>query len=167
MSIYTRIRINTLFGLSFFVCLLSSIIQFSTTPTRYAQNIVPSTQQKVQVAHDKTVNQGQQSPHISRLAFNRIYQNGLQRIIANVRIKPVMKGKRFIGFQLMNVVKGSLVAQAGFKTGDVIMQVNGEPIGRPQQMMRVWDLLHYAPHLKITYQRDGVLQQKQWMIGEP
>ena len=113
-------------------------------------------------AQPKTALQKEQS--ISRVAFQKVYQAGLQKIIASVRIKPMMKGRKFIGFELAQVIQGSLIDKAGFKVGDVIVKVNDEPIGRPEQMMRVWALLEYAPYLSVEFERLGTYHKKSWKI---
>lgn len=108
-----------------------------------------------------------QSPSmISRKTFTRVYQEGLQRVIASVRIKPVKRGTRFIGFELIKIASPSVAKSAGLQIGDIILQMNGEPIGRPEQMMRVWNLIQYAPQLTLTFERLGVRQQKQWLIQD-
>ena len=106
----------------------------------------------------------QKEQSISRIAFQKVYQAGLQKIIASVRIKPMMKGRKFIGFELTQVIQGSLIDKAGFKVGDVIVKVNDEPIGRPEQMMRVWALLEYAPYLSVEFERLGTYHKKSWKI---
>lgn len=91
-------------------------------------------------------------------------KSGMPTLLAQVRLKPIKRQERFIGFQLAFLQKGSLIEQAGFQTNDIIMTVNNEPIGRPEQMMHTLSLLPYAPHLTVVFERQGMLKKWTWLI---
>ena len=91
-------------------------------------------------------------------------KNGMPTLLAQVRLKPIKRQGRFIGFQLASLQKGSLIEQAGFQVDDIIMTVNNEPIGRPEQMMHTLSILPYAPHVSVVFERQGMLKKWTWLI---
>ena len=91
-------------------------------------------------------------------------KSGMPTLLAQVRLQPIKRQGRFIGFQLASLQKGSLIEQAGFQINDIIMTVNNEPIGRPEQMMHTLSLLPYAPHLTVVFERQGMLKKWTWLI---
>lgn len=92
---------------------------------------------------------------VARSAVEAFAQGGLPRQLAQVRLYPERRRGRFIGFKLQRIQANSLAAQVGLREGDVIVSVNGEPIGRPDQMMHVLSQLPYAPKLKLSLIRGG------------
>ena len=72
---------------------------------------------------------------IPRATLERVAQGGLPHLLAQTRIKPARRKGRFIGFKLAQIAQGSVAKRAGFRVGDVIKRVNGESIGRPDQML--------------------------------
>jgi type II secretory pathway component PulC len=102
---------------------------------------------------------------IHRPDLNAVVKGGVPRLLAQVRVLPVKRSGRFIGFQLSEIAMDSLAYKAGFRVGDVIINVNKEPIGRPEQMMHILSLLPYATTLKISFERDGVTKVWTWLIS--
>ena len=100
---------------------------------------------------------------VRRAAVGEVARGGLPHILAELRVKPARERGRFIGFQLARVNPGSRAARAGFKAGDVIKRVNGEPIGRPDQMMHALSLLPFASEITIEFERSG--RQLKWVWG--
>ncbi len=91
-------------------------------------------------------------------------KTGVPALLAQVRLKPVMRKGRFVGFKLAYIQKGSVVEQAGFQVNDIIMAVNQEPIGRPEQMMHTLSILPYAPHILVSFERQGISKEWIWLI---
>ena len=104
---------------------------------------------------------------ISRSALNEIVQRGVPSLLAQVRVKPERRKDRFIGFRLTQILPQSIPHQAGFKIGDVIISVNGEPIGRPDQMMHALSVLPFAEQLTIRFERSGLAKEWTWPIHSP
>lgn len=101
---------------------------------------------------------------VARSDVEAVAQGGLPRQLAQVRLYPERKKGKFIGFKLTMIEVNSLAAQIGLKVGDVLMQVNGESIGRPEQMMHVLSLLPFAPEIRLKFARMGVIQEWVWKI---
>ena len=102
---------------------------------------------------------------IKRDTLKKVVQAGVPHLLAQVRLKPLKRKGRFVGFLLAYVQPQSLVHQAGFLKNDVILKVNNEPIGRPEQMMHTLSLLPFAQTLVIDFERSGVKQQWSWLIS--
>ena len=75
-------------------------------------------------------------------------QRGLQPLIADVNLRPVHEGGRFVGWRIQFLkpteppYRGSEV-----RPGDVIASVNELPVERPDQMMAAWKALETADHV--------------------
>ena len=128
----------------------------------------PSTQNhqyaQPQMAKSKSTPSLKVRGSISRASFNRVYTQGLQSIIASIRVKPARQSGRFVGFEITSITSRSLAARGGFKVGDIILSVNGEPIGKPEQMMRAWSLIQHAPEIIISYERAQLKKHARWLI---
>ena len=102
---------------------------------------------------------------LDRRAVDEVVQGGIPKLLAQARITPARHRGQFIGFRLARLTPQALALRAGFREGDVIMMVNGEPIGRPDQMMHALSLLPFAPRLTIRFKRAGVVRDWIWEIN--
>ncbi len=75
--------------------------------------------------------------------------------LRQVRIVPYMEKGKPKGFQLLDIVPGSIVAQVGLKNGDVVERVNGKPIHTPQEAMQLFTLLQSGQGLTLEVKRNG------------
>ena len=102
---------------------------------------------------------------IRRADLKTVVQNGMPRLLAQARLVPHKVGGRFVGFQLKRIKSGSMIERAGFRSGDVIISVNQEAIGRPEQMMHTLSLLPYAQTLSVQFERGGIQRVWTWLIN--
>ena len=102
---------------------------------------------------------------LDRRAVDEVVQGGIPKLLAQARIIPARHRGQFIGFRLMRLTPRALALRAGFREGDIIMKVNGESIGRPDQMMHALSLLPFAPRLTIRFKRAGVVRDWIWNIN--
>lgn len=103
---------------------------------------------------------------IKRADFAATVAKGPQRFIATLKVRPVMEGRRFRGFQLVGTTPDSpLAGSMNVRTGDVIVSVNGTPVERPDQFMKAWDALAKAAHLDVKLRRAGNQMVYRWTIG--
>ena len=93
-------------------------------------------------------------------------KGGVPRLLAQARTTPARREGRFYGFTLREIQASSLVERAGFRAGDVIISVNDEPIGRPEQMMHALSILPFAQNLVIRFERQGVTKEWTWLIRD-
>jgi type II secretory pathway component PulC len=75
-------------------------------------------------------------------------QRGLQPLIADVNLRPVHEGGRFVGWRIQ-FLKPAEPPYRGceVRPGDVIVTVNDSPLERPDQMMSAWKALETADHV--------------------
>lgn len=93
---------------------------------------------------------------------------GPQRFIASVHVTPLMKGRRFLGFQLAQIKPGSpLMGSQNIRVGDVIISVNKMPVERPDQFMKAWESLASVKQLDVKLRRAGQTLVYRWQIGTP
>ena len=102
---------------------------------------------------------------IKREELKTTVAKGIPGLLAQVRLLPYKIRGRFIGFQLSMIKSGSTIENAGFKVGDVIISVNQEAIGKPEQMMHTLSLLPYAQTLRVEFERDKVRRVWTWLIN--
>jgi type II secretion system protein C len=70
-------------------------------------------------------------------------------LITQARALPEMRGGQMIGFKLTQIVKGSFYEKAGFKDGDIIEKVNGEPITDAAKAMSLLQEIKSMPAIDI------------------
>jgi general secretion pathway protein C len=59
------------------------------------------------------------------------------------------------GFQLKKVMRNSLYARIGLRTGDVLRSVNGQPIDSPEQLMLLYQQLSEGGRGTVELLREG------------
>ena len=64
------------------------------------------------------------------------------------KIQPVYKGGSVNGFRVLGVESSSIYGQLGIKSGDTILDINGQQVDNPQKAMSFFDSL--APNQNIT-----------------
>jgi len=92
--------------------------------------------------------------HMSRAAVD-IKLNDLPALLTQARAIPHQMGGKPDGFLIQEIVPGSLYAQAGLKNGDVIRKVNGQPVTRPEQGIKLFQSLRNASHIEVRILRGG------------
>ncbi|MFC1667889.1 PDZ domain-containing protein [Chlamydiota bacterium] len=88
----------------------------------------------------------------------------LNTILNDVRIIPYSKEGKSIGYYLTRIKKGSVIDLAGFKNGDVILEVNSHSIGDFSDIVKIYSELQMSKELKVTLQRKGSLTQNVYKI---
>lgn len=79
--------------------------------------------------------------------------------------QPVEEGGRFVGFRLTPKADLPLFAQLGFQPGDVVTEVNGVPLDRPEAGIRALRQLATAREINVTVLRNGSPQTIQASFG--
>jgi hypothetical protein len=68
---------------------------------------------------------------------------------------PNPVGSKWRGVQLMDVKKGGPAEQAGLRKGDVIIELNGNPVGNIEEYARILDGVAVGAKVPVVVQRDG------------
>jgi type II secretory pathway component PulC len=103
---------------------------------------------------------------LTRAEVQQVLERGPQRFIAALRVAPVLEKGRFLGFKLLSIAPESpLAAGTSVAAGDVVLAVNEQPLERPEQFMRAWDMVKGADALSVLLLRDGRRLQYRWKIA--
>jgi len=73
--------------------------------------------------------------------------------LRQVRIVSYMEGGKPRGFQLMDIVPGSIVDRVGLKNGDVVERVNGKSIHTPKDAMQFFSMLQSGRGVTLEIKR--------------
>lgn len=102
----------------------------------------------------------------------KIYAEWLRRgpsyFIRQISVTPIVEDKEFIGFRLDSVFENHVLFTPGeIRQGDVVQSINGLPIGRPEQFMKVWEGLKSQRSLQLRVLRNGQALGLTWaIVGE-
>lgn len=116
-----------------------------------------------EVVEDEEPVEETEAPAAPREAFTiykdeleQTLQRGLQPLIADVNLRPVHDGGRFVGWRVQFMKPAeSPFRESAVRPGDVLVSVNDAPLERPDQMMTVWKSLESADHVTFHVLRGG------------
>jgi general secretion pathway protein C len=92
---------------------------------------------------------------MSRVEVQRRLGEEIPRILAETAVAPVMEEGRVVGVQVTRLAEGSLLTDAGLRTGDVVTQINGTEIDGMATLIGLWPRLQSATELRATVLRGG------------
>ncbi len=102
---------------------------------------------------------------LSRRTLEQVMERGPQRFVAGLRVSPHLVAGRFVGFRIDGfTADGPLVNGRSILPGDVIVSVNQEPIERPEQFMRAWDVVKRADALRVRLLRGAQQLEYRWKL---
>ena len=102
---------------------------------------------------------------LRRAVVDAVIDRGAQRLIASIQVAPHLLEGRFVGFRIVGVGREApFVNSSAIRPGDVILRVNQEPIERPEQFMRAWELVKQASNLEIALLRGDQHLLYRWAI---
>ncbi|MEB2313556.1 MAG: hypothetical protein OZ921_21025 [Sorangiineae bacterium] len=80
---------------------------------------------------------------------------GLGRFLQHVELEPVLVGGKFEGFRVVTLRPPEFWDGVDVRPGDVVTQVNGQPIERETQAYDAFQALKTARALEVSLTRDG------------
>jgi type II secretion system protein C len=92
---------------------------------------------------------------MSRVEVQRRLGEEIPRILAETAVAPVMEEGRVVGVQVTRLPEGSLLTDAGLRTGDVLTRINGTDIDGMATLIGLWPRLQSATELRATVLRNG------------
>jgi type II secretion system protein C len=92
---------------------------------------------------------------MERVEVQRRLGDEIPRILAETAVAPVMEDGRVVGVQLARLAEGSLLTDAGLRSGDVITQINGTQIDGMATLIGLWPRLQSASELRAVVNRNG------------
>ena len=79
----------------------------------------------------------------------------MSQFMTQVRVVPnIVRGKAS-GYKLMNIKKGSLVEAVGLQNGDIVKEINGKPIDKPEAAFGAYQQLKDDGRFVIEIERKG------------
>ena len=79
----------------------------------------------------------------------------MSQFMTQVRVVPnIVRGKAS-GYKLMNVKRGSLVESVGLQNGDIVKEINGKPIDKPEAAFGAYQQLKDDGRFVIEIERKG------------
>jgi len=93
---------------------------------------------------------------IERAQLVPVIDAGLGRFLQGVDTEPDLREGNFVGFTIRRLYpQDERFATLDLQPGDTVTRINGEPIERPEQALRVWEGLRVSSQLLVEYLRDG------------
>jgi general secretion pathway protein C len=92
---------------------------------------------------------------MNRVEVQRRLGEEIPRILAETAVAPVMEDGRVVGVQVTRLPEGSLLTDAGLRTGDVLTQINGTQIDGMGTLIGLWPRLQNATELRAVVVRNG------------
>jgi type II secretion system protein C len=92
---------------------------------------------------------------MNRAEVQRRLGEEIPRILAETAVAPVMEEGRVVGVQVTRMPEGSLLSDAGLRTGDVLTQINGTQIDGMGTLIGLWPRLQTASELRAVVVRNG------------
>lgn len=71
------------------------------------------------------------------------------------KLQPVYKKGAINGYRLLGVESGSIYSQLGIRSGDTLLEVNGQQLDNPQKAMSFFDQLKPGQDVGIKINRNG------------
>jgi len=92
---------------------------------------------------------------MNRVEVQRRLGEEIPRILAEAAVAPVMEEGRVVGVQITRMPEGTLLSDAGLRTGDVLTRINGTDIDGMATLIGLWPRLQSATELRATVLRNG------------
>jgi len=92
---------------------------------------------------------------MNRAEVQRRLGEEIPRILAETALAPVMEEGRVVGVQVTRLPEGSLLTDAGLRTGDVLTRINDTEIDGMGTLIGLWPRLQTATELRAVVVRNG------------
>jgi len=93
------------------------------------------------------------------------YTSDLSNVLQQAAMIPVRgPGGEIHGFRFVNIQPDSIYTKLGFQVGDVIKNVNGEPIDSPAKALELYNALKGSNDIKLNMERNGQVQEMEYQI---
>ena len=81
--------------------------------------------------------------------------NTFEQQIKSIRIIPHYEKRQVTGYKVIGVRPDSLLRALGFRSGDVIKQINDIKINRPQQVFKIFEIAQSKEKATVIFLRRG------------
>jgi membrane-associated protease RseP (regulator of RpoE activity) len=133
-------------------------------PNPFDEDLQPLTKREVKTAPAKVEGAGipntlpkLREGDVARADVIAVLDAGPATLLRDLDLQAVTDSGNFSGWQIISIVSADSPASlADLQPNDVIGKVNGQPIGKPDQLMAVWESLRTAPTLEVEVIRNQV-----------
>ncbi|WP_437679942.1 serine protease [Sorangium sp. So ce131] len=94
---------------------------------------------------------------LARADVERVLLLGPPWILRRVPVEEVIRAGAFIGWKILALPPDW--NELDLKPGDVVTQINGTPLERPDDLFAAYRKLASATELKVTYEREGTARE--------
>jgi S1-C subfamily serine protease len=112
-----------------------------------------------------TVTNDKATPYIGvidREGLHVIVEQGLGRVLARLKVSPVLQQGRFQGFRVTAL--DPAWNGAGILLDDIITRLNGQPIERPEEAQAAFESLRVASEISLELLREGKPKKLRYRI---
>ena len=92
---------------------------------------------------------------MERREVERRLASETSRILAETSLVPVQEGSHVSGFAITRMPEGTLLSEAGLRTGDILTEVNGTPVDSLATLVSLWPRLQNETNLRAVVMRGG------------
>jgi general secretion pathway protein C len=92
---------------------------------------------------------------MSRRELERRIAAETPRILSETTLVPATEDGRIVGFTVTRVPDGTLLSDAGLRSGDVLVSVNGTPLDSLPTLIGLWPRLQNETRLQAVVMRGG------------
>lgn len=104
---------------------------------------------------------------IERAELIPVLDAGLGRFLGGVNTEPNLEEGRFAGWRIVHLYpEDPRFATVDLLPGDIVTEVNGQAIERPEQAFAVWNGLRVADELHVAFLRDGQARELRFRIAD-
>ena len=98
---------------------------------------------------------GARSTTVSRARLQAVIDAGPGTFLHGFEVAPVMEGEKFAGWRLVRVMDGEHRFDGlDLAPGDVLIDVNGLPVSKPDQLAALFDQLRTANEIDVDLVRN-------------
>ena len=85
------------------------------------------------------------------------YTSNFSQVLRQARMVPntIPGSDEVEGFRFVSIQPNSIYEKLGFKVGDIIRKVNGEPVNSPTKAMELYNALQTTNRIQINLERNG------------
>lgn len=103
---------------------------------------------------------------VSRTRVDSVLKEGPPWLLSRVQIEEVLRHNKFVGWRITQFP--SDWDSSGLRPGDVVTDVNGVTLEKPDDLWDAWVTVVGAKEIKVSYERDGKSAQAIVpIVGEP
>lgn len=100
---------------------------------------------------------------LKKTDINNAFKN-MEKMLAQVRIRPYFSSGKPDGFMISRIKQGSIFQKMGMQNGDIIQGVNNQPIGSPDEMLKLYNRLKSGSAISLNIKRKGKTQNLKYIF---